>query len=134
MAKAIVDYLGERDSRPTPDLIFDEEAVPQNTSSTSDAFDVGKTQLSLEVVVYVDTKVELADTKVFTVDYLYGDSYASSETIYTITASGATEIAAGELVRFAPPTDFPITAKLKLTTDDAAAAGAITAWPEYVAR
>jgi hypothetical protein len=134
MAKAIADYLGVRDSRPTPDLIFDEEAMPQNTSSTSDAFDVGKTQLSMEVVVYVDTAIALADTKVFTVKYLYGDSYASSETIYSVTASGATAIAKGELVRFAPPTDFPVTAKLELETDDAAVTGAITAWPEYIAR
>lgn len=133
MAKAIVDYLGKRDSRPTPDLIFDEQTVPQNDSVSSDGFNLGKTQASLEVVVYADTDVVLADTTSLTVEYEYGDSFAESVEVYTVTASGSTTLE-GEIARFVPPTSFPTVGRLTVTTTDAAATGAISAWPEYVAR
>lgn len=137
MAKAIVDYLGKRTPRPTPDLIFDSEALPQNASTTSAAFNVGKTQLSLELVVQVETELSLAAGSTVTVEYLYGDAFGSSEVLFTQTdGTGTTAftVAVGELTRFVPPTDFPVEAQLQITTDDAAATGAISAWPEYVAR
>lgn len=138
MAKAIVDYLGVRDSRPTPDLIFDEQAVPQNDSVTSAEFNLGKTQAGLEVVLHADTDVVLtynAEDFTITIEYLYGDSFAESVTVFTDATSGSgTLTLSGEIARFVPPTSFPVPGKLKITTDDPAATGAISAWAEYVAR
>jgi len=134
MAKAIEDYLGVQDPRPTPDMLFDEEVVPQDNTVTSDEFNAGKTQASLELVVYADTDIDLADATTLSVNYLYGDSFGDSQTIYTVTASGATTIDAGELARFVPSTDLPVPGKVEITTDDGAATGTISVWPEYVAR
>lgn len=131
--------LGINKSVGYPDLVFSEQALPQNTNVSSDAFYPGRVQDALEVVVKVGaTGWTIADTKVVTIEYLYGSAYGSSVTLYTMTASGETLVAAGtELARFVPPagdSDFGSAAKLKITTDDAAATGTVDAWVELVSR
>jgi len=136
MAKAIEDYLGVRDVRSAPDLIFDGQTVTANDTVTSAEFNVGKTQLGLEIVIHVDTAIVLAATQVLTIDYLYGDSYAESVSLFSATGTASTgdTFAAGELLRFAPTSDLPTSGKLQIVNDDAALTGAVSAWVEYVAR
>lgn len=121
--------------RSFPDLIFS-AVVPQNTAVTSDAVLLGKTQNALEIVVEVDTQIAIAATEVITIEYLYGDSFATSEVLYTLTAGvGGETIPVGELVRFVPPSgSFPVEAKIKVTTDDAAATGALSVYASLISR
>ena len=136
MASIVDNKIGGVAARSFPDYIFNGQAVPQNTAVTSDAVLLGKTQNALEVVVEAAEAIVLGASAVLTVEYLYGDSYASSEVLYTVTAEiGGSTIAAGELARFVPPSgSLPSYAKIKITTDDAAATGSLTVFASLISR
>jgi len=136
MASIVDNKIGGVAARSFPDYIFNGQAVPQNTAVTSDAVLLGKTQNALEVVVEVSAKVDIAATETLTVEYLYGDSYASSEVIYSLTAGvGGATLPVGELARFVPPSgSLPSYAKIKITTDDAAATGSLTVFASLISR
>lgn len=121
-----------------PDYIFFDGTVPQNDSTLSAGKLLGMTQDSIEVVGRVDTEVELADTKTFSVTLTSsateGGTYGNAVTLYTKTASGAETIAVDtELFRYAIPKSAGPWFKVTITTDDAAAAGGVTVFPVMVA-
>jgi hypothetical protein len=139
MMAVITTNLGVTKSVGYSDLIFSDEDLPQNDRFSSDAFYPGRVQNALEVVVKVGaTDFAITDSETVTIEYLYGDSYGSSETIYTLTASEATAVTAGtELARFVPPagdSDYNSAAMLQITTTDASATGTVDAWVELVSR
>lgn len=134
MAKAIETYLGVRKPRPTPDVLFDAVAVPQNATLTSAAANLGETQGALELVIFADTAIGIAGATSLTVTYEYTASTAFDTSVELYTAAGAATLAAGELARFIVPTDFPTVGRVKVITTDAAATGTISVYPEYVSR
>jgi len=119
------------------------QAVPQNTSTAGAG---GVKQLSgthggIEIVAVVTTALALADTKVFSIalqtssDNAVADAFATKETLYTVTASGATAVAAGTvLARYVLPTDTERYTKIVLTSDDAAMTGAVSVYGRYLPR
>lgn len=135
MADIATNQIGGKPTRSFPDYIFNGQATPQNTSVTSDEVLLGRTQNALEVVVEVDEAITVTSAD-FTVEYLYGASFAESIVLYTITAGvGGETLPVGELTRFVPPSglvDSP--AKIKVTTDDAAADGSFTVFAALISR
>lgn len=118
------------------DYIFQGQAIPVNTNVVSDAFNLGRTQNALEIVVEVTSEITVNLNDTLTIDYLYGTSYASVETIYTVTAGAVTPttIPVGELIRFVVPTSFPTSGKIRITTDDAGAVGEVDVYPILISR
>ena len=123
-----------------PDYLFNNATVPQNTSLAGNETQVGGTQAELEIVAVVgDTDIDLADTKVLTLKVqgasAVGGSYADVQQLYTVTASGATTVAAGtELGRYVWKPSDPMFAKPVITTDDAAATGTVDVYIRRVCR
>lgn len=123
-----------------PDYLFDGATVPQNTSLSGNETQVGGTQAELEIVAVVgDTAIGLADTTTLTLKVqgasAVGGSYADVQQLYTVTASGATVVAAGtELGRYVWKPSDPMFAKPVVTTTDAAATGTIDVYIRRVAR
>ena len=118
------------------DYIFKAQAIPVNTNVVSGAFNLGKTQNALEIVVEVVSEITVNVNDTLTIDYLYGDNYATVETLYTVTSGAvtATTIPVGELLRFVVPTSLPTSGKVRLTTDDAGAVGSVDVYPILISR
>lgn len=126
------------DLKSAPDYIFYDEAAPQNTSSASDAWILGMTQDSIEIVGKIQDEITLADTKVISITMTSATteagSYGDSVTLYTVTASGETTVAADtELFRYAIAKDVGPWIKITITTDDAAITGSFDVFPLMVA-
>ena len=137
MADIASSTIGE-ELRSAQDYLFQGEATPANTNVISAAKPLGRTQDTLEIVIDVATTVNITDTKVLTIEYFYDEaidgSFTNSVTLYTVTASGATALAVGELARFAIPISLPTFGKVKITTDDALVDGTLDVYPIFVAR
>jgi len=121
----------------------DTQTVPQNDSADGNggAIKLSGTNAGIEIVAVVTTALALADTKVFSIvlqessDNGVDDAFAAKETLYTVTASGATAVALNtELARFIIPTDTEMYTKVVITSDDAAMTGAVSVYGRYVAR
>jgi hypothetical protein len=123
-----------------PDYMFNNAAVPKNTTLTGDAQQVGGTQGELELVAVIgDANVVITDTKIFTVSLTGAEtadgSFTALATLFTVTASGATTLAAGtELGRYIVKPSDPMFAKAVATTNDAAATGTVTVYIRRVVR
>ena len=119
---------------------FDAQTVPQNDTENSSSVknQIGAQNSSIEVKVVVTTEIGLADTKVFTVKLQESSddsTFTDKETLYTKTASGAETIAVDTvLAQYTLPTDIKKYTRVVVTTDDAAATGAIDAYPRYIPR
>ena len=122
---------------------FDDTTVPQNDTTSSDGYSVsGHAVLgSYRIKAVVgDTKINLLDTQVLTVTLQDSDTdvdgdYADLATVYTITASGATELAVDEeLGELVLPYDTKTYVRAVVTTDSAAATGTISVYPVYLPR
>jgi hypothetical protein len=121
------------------DYLLNGETVPQNTTTTGDAVQVGGTQAELEVVAVAATDIGLADTKVLTLKLTGADtsdgSFTDLVTLNTTTASGATTITAGtELGRYVVKPSDDLYAKAVIITDDAAATGSVDVYLRRVCR
>jgi hypothetical protein len=119
------------------------QTVPQNDSADGNggALELSGTNAGIEIVAVVTTALAIADTKVFSIvlhessDNAVADDYAAIQTLYTVTADGATAVVAGtELGRFLLPTDTEKYTKVVLTSDDATMTGAVSVYARYVGR
>lgn len=120
-----------------------EQALPQNTSAdgNGDAQDFRGTLGGVELVAMVTEEITLADTKSLNIKFQDKDddgSYGDLGAMPTLTVSssaGTNVIAVGTILwRFIPPTDVKANTKAVITTDDAAAVGAVSIYPTYLAR
>lgn len=115
------------------DAIYTNEAVPQNTNKTTSTFFFGRTLHGLELVVNVgSTAIALAENDILTIAYAQAEdddfTSATYETLYTKTFGSSETIAIGtELVRYVANTKDGAYFRLRVTTDDTAAAGTINA-------
>jgi hypothetical protein len=120
--------------------LAEDQALPQNTSADGNGavLNLAGTMGGVEVVAAVASAVTLADAKTLSIklqDSADNETFADLATIYTVTADGATSIVAGTVLgRFVLPTDCEDYVKAVLTTDDAAAAGAVSVYPTYLPR
>lgn len=138
MSEALATGTISGDLKSAPDYIFSDETLPNNTSAASDAWILGMTQDSIEIVGKVGTEVELADTKALTITMTSATSesgtYGNSVTLYTKTASGAETIAAGtELFRYAIAKDTGPWIKITIASTDTGEVGTVTVFPVMVA-
>ena len=119
---------------------FQAEALPQNTSSNSQAISTGtKGALgSFCVKAVVADEISLADTKTLQIilqDSADGENFADVETLYEMTADGAATIVAGQvLCEYVMAPTIRRWTRIAVVTDDAAAAGSISAYPRYMPR
>ncbi len=103
------------------DRIFDAEALPNNGSITSSAFQFGKVQSRVELAILANTAITIADTKAITVEVFYDDSetgsFTNSYVAQAYLASGsAIEIALGATIaESTPSTSIGQWAKVKIT-------------------
>ncbi len=122
---------------------FDDTTVPQNDTTNSDGYNVSTCAVlgSFRVKAVVgDTKISLANGQALTITLQDSDTdvdgdYAALATIYTITASGATELAVGaDLGEIVLPYTAKQFVRATITTDDVAATGTIMVYPVYLPR
>lgn len=125
------------------DYLAKAQSLPQNASADGNggSFESSDTQGSLQVIAEVNSQITLADTKTLGVkiqqskDNGVSDAFADLETLYSLTSDGGSVIAAGtELGRFVIPTNAERYIKAVLTTDDAAAAGKVDLYVDYIPR
>lgn len=119
--------------------LADAQALPQNTTWTGPAVKLAGTLGGIEVVARAHTALTVADTKTVTVKLQHAGSdldYADLVTLYTLTASGGSGAIAKntELGRFVLPSDVKTNVRAVVTTDDAAATGALDVIPTYLPR
>lgn len=116
------------------------QALPQNASADGNGpvLDLDGTMGGIEIVAVVTAEISLADTKSLDIklqDSEDGETFADLETLYSVTADGATTIDADTVLeRYVLPSDAKAYIKAVLTTDDAAAAGSVSVYPTYLAR
>ena len=131
MARTLADTKIGLELYSDPDKIFSDQTIPNNTSVTSDAFPFGETLHGLELVAEVEDEVQIADTKSLSILILEDDesdgTFATSETLYTVTASGATEtLTAGtELFRHVADTKRKMWYKVRITSTDTTETGSL---------
>lgn len=133
--------FSDNETRARPDYMAYQQTVPANTTAAASNGPrlLGKVQNKLDIIVRVYTDVVISDTKVFSVklqtssDNGVADAYADLATIYTVTASGETTLAAGtELARYAISTDKELWFKAVMISDDAAITGAVNIYPVLI--
>ena len=129
----------DRDKRDVGSMLFQDEAIPQNTSITSAALPLAKVQGGIELVVVAETAINLADTKSITITLkhapLKGGTFVDVHILYTVTASGATVIPAGtELGRFVPHSKVNTYISAVMSSTDAAVTGTVTLYGKMVVR
>jgi len=112
-----------------PDIIFDGQALPQDTSVASSVFKFGKTLNALELVIAAATEITIAALGTFTITVAWDEAedgaFADSETVYSV-ADGV--IAAGtELVRYVGNHLTDVYMKITVATTDATATGTLDA-------
>ena len=131
MARTLADTKIGLELYSDPDKIFSDQTIPNNTSVTSDAFPFGETLHGLELVAEVEDEVQIADTKSLSILILEDDesdgTFATSETLYTVSASGATEtLTAGtELFRHVADTKRKMWYKVRITSTDTTETGSL---------
>lgn len=120
-----------------------EQALPLNTSADGNGavLDLSGIQGAVEVVAKVTSEITISDTKVLTIKLQDKDddgSYADLGIVHqaTYSSSGGANVVAADTVlgRFVLPTDTKRNLKAVLTTDDAAAAGAVSVYPRFLGR
>jgi len=105
------------------DHIFNTSAIPANTASVSNVFELGKTLNALELVGAVMGEVTIASDLTVSVakeDTATG-AFSTFETIATIPSG--TYAAGEELFRYVADHTQPVYYKVKLETTDASASG-----------
>ena len=131
MARTLADTKIGLELYAEPDRIFNDRTIPNNTSVTSDAFPFGETLHGLELVCEVEDAVTIADTKSLSVlileDEASDGAFTTSETLYTVTASGAAvNLAAGtELFRHVADTKRAPWYKVRITSTDTTETGSL---------
>ena len=108
-------------------------ALPQNTSTESEAISFGKGAQNSSVVLYLKADTDLTLASDASIEILHaskkGGEYA------TLTKMGIkTGTKAGFCQDFVLPPSFKGWLKAKLTTTDGSAAGTVSVWAEYIAR
>lgn len=122
------------------DYLASEQTVPQNTTVNGDGggIELNGTLGSIQIAAEVTTEIALANTQVFTItlqDSADNSTFADIGTLYTITASGATTISVGTILgKFTLSEDVRQYVRCRLTSDDAAMTGAVSVYPNYLAR
>ena len=111
------------------------QTLPQNTNADGNggAIEASGVQGGIECIVRCSTAISIADTKTLTIKMLDGASASSMSDVpeldpfFTVTASGAAQTYAvgDELARITLPTNIRRYTKVNITTDDAAASGAV---------
>lgn len=119
-----------------PDYIFDAAALPNATTSTSSAFEIGGAQTALELVGIANTEIVVAGGE--TLSYaLYTSatstgSFVLSETLVSYTAG--TIDADTQMFRVCPSTDTAQWGKVVITASADQSADTSTVQIEYVSR
>lgn len=123
------------------DYLASAQPLPQNASAPGNkgALDFCRTQGALEVVAAAHADISIADAKSLTIGLEHSDdglAFAPVGEAFTATAQGAplTFDEGAILCRLAVPSGLKRHARLSIATTDAAAAGAVDAWLEYLAR
>lgn len=119
----------------------DATALPKNTTSYTDSreFGAGGQNGSINCKGVVNEKIVIADTKTLTIKLQESDddeSFDDVVTVHSITASGeAYSVPVGTvLFNEVLPTDIKKHTRFSLTTTDAAAAGKVDIYPQYLPR
>jgi hypothetical protein len=105
-----------------PDIVLAGQALPNNTTLTTAAFDFAKIDGRIELEIRAKTQIVIADTKTLKIELLWdrsaGGAFASSRVINAYAASGAAiTIPAGTVIGLiTPETDVEQFAKIKFTT------------------
>ena len=110
------------------------KAIAKNTSETTDSLEVGGVYSALEVIIDVTTKIQITSTKTLSItlqESADNTDFSDRVTIYSATSPDDINAAEGWL-RFTLPADIKKYARLKVTTNDGSAAGAITAYLHLV--
>lgn len=115
------------------DIVFNAQQMPNNSNVTSDAFPFGETLHGLELVGTVSTAISLADTTTLTItgrtSATSTGTFSEANTLYAVTASGATTIAAGtELFRYVADTKENMWWQVRIATTDTQETGNITVY------
>ncbi|EPR44577.1 hypothetical protein dsx2_1536 [Desulfovibrio sp. X2] len=123
------------------DYLAKAQPLPKNAVADGNqgSRDLSATQGALEVVVAAADDVSLAAGKSLTVTLVHapdGGAFTPAGRTFTATAGASplTFDAGEEICRLAVPSDLAPEAMLRVSTTDAAAAGSLDAWPEYLAR
>lgn len=118
-----------------------EQSLPQNASVDGNGavLDLRGSLGGVEIVARAASALSIADTKSLSITLQHkaeGGSFADLGEVFGVTAAGgAWSAAAGEILgRFVPATDLEEHLKVVLSTDDAAASGAVSVLPTYLAR
>lgn len=118
-----------------------EQSLPQNASADGNGavLDLRGSLGGVEIVARAAGDISIADTKSLTITLQHKDTdgaYADLGEVFAVTAAGAAWTAEdGEILgRFVPATDLKEHLKVVLATDDAAASGAVSVLPTYLAR
>lgn len=118
-----------------------EQSLPQNASADGNGavLDLRGSLGGVEIVARAASALSIADTKSLAITLQHkaeGGSFADLGEVFGVTAAGGAWTAeAGEILgRFVPATDLKEHLKVVLTTDDAAASGAVSVLPTYLAR
>ena len=117
-----------------------EQALPKNTSADGNGQeqDYSGSLGGVEILAEVAGDIALADGKALTVTLAHADEgggFSELGEVCSLTASGATTVAAGTVLgRFIPPTDTKARTKAVIATTDGAAVGSLNVYPHYLAR
>jgi hypothetical protein len=113
--------LGELDYF-SPDIVFNNTALPNGAGTTSSAFKFGGSLLGSEIVGVADTEITLATAQTLVYALTTCDTYAGSftadSTIVTKTHANSPIATGTELFRFAGNTNTKLWAKVVVTTTD----------------
>ena len=119
-----------------------EQSLPQNTSADGNgvALDLRGSMGGVEIVARATDDISIAATKSLSITLQHkdeGGAYADLGEVFAVTAGAedAWTAESGEILgRFVPATDVKEHLKVVLATDDAAASGAVSVLPTYLAR
>ena len=122
-----------------PDYFLDGVDVPNNTTTTSGAVQVGGTQGELMVQAVAASNISIANTKTLVLKVQTSDSansgFADKQTLYSATASGTLTIDAGTVLGeyIFTPSD-KMYAKVTCASTDSASIGSVDAYLTRVCR
>ena len=123
-----------------PDYIFDEAALPNATTSTSSAFEIGGSQNALEIVGIADTETVVGDGETLKYELYTATTstgaYTLSDTLVSYTPSGTTTTidADTQMFRFSPTTDTKQWGKVVITATENQSGETSTVYIDYVSR
>lgn len=113
------------------DRVFDATALPNTASIESAVFQLGKVQSEVELSILANSEITILDTKSVTFelfhDVVEDGSFTESIVLKAFLASGSSLVlsAGSTLFNYTPSTDIGQYCKVKVTTTDTQAAGAI---------